>query len=104
MPTAVMMKLYNSIVMKAPTLRPSRSQSHYGNYQPEQLRKGADDDVVVNLRISEVISDHGAADTYRGMATLRIKALCQVLSNICLADWNIEANSLTYYRVPEELP
>ncbi len=28
----------------------------YGNYQPEQLRKGADDDVVVNLRISEVIS------------------------------------------------
>ncbi len=36
--------------------------------------------------------------------TLRIKALCQVLSNICLADWNIEANILTYYRVPEELP
>ncbi len=51
----------------------------YGNYQPEQLRKGV--------------------DTYRGVATLRIKALCQVLSNICLADWNIEANVLTYYRV-----
>ncbi len=76
----------------------------YGNYQPEKLRKGADDDVVVNLRISEVISDHGEVDTYRGVATLRIKALCQVLSNICLADWNIEANILTYYRVPEELP
>ncbi len=36
----------------------------YGNYQPEQLRKGADDDV--NLRISEVISDHGEVDTYIG--------------------------------------
>ena len=69
----------------------------YGNYQPEQLRKGADDDVVVNLRISEVISDHGEVDTYRGVATLCIKALCQVLSNICLADWNIEAK--IYYRV-----
>ena len=77
----------------------------YGNYQHEQLRKGADDDVVVNLRISEVISDHSVADTYRGMATLRIKALCcqdSAIKIICLADWNIEANSLTYYRVPEE--
>ncbi len=55
---------------------------NHRNYQHEQLRKGADDDVVVNLRISEVISDHGVADTYRGMVTLRIKALCcQVLSN-----------------------
>ena len=71
----------------------------YGNYQPEQLRKGADDDV--NLRISEVISDHGEVDTYRGVATLCIKALCQVLSNICLADWKFEASVLTYYCVPE---
>ena len=39
-------------------------------YQPEQLRKGADDDVVVNLRISEA----------------------SILSNICLVDWN----SFTY--------
>ena len=29
------------------------------NYQSEQLRKGADYDVAVNLRISQVISDHG---------------------------------------------
>ncbi len=42
-----------------------------------------------------------SCDTYRGMTTLRIKALCNYS---CLADWNIEANSLTYYRVPEELP
>ncbi len=45
---------------------------------------------------------HGEVDIYRGVATLRIKALCQVLSNckICLGDWNIEANnySIVYQR------
>ncbi len=63
--------------MKAPPLQSNMTMTisiTYGNYQPEQLRKGADDDVVVNLRISEVISDHDEVDTYRGVATLCIKA------------------------------
>ncbi len=65
----------------------------YGNYQPEQLREGADDDVF--SCVSEVISDHGEVDTYRGVATLCIKALCQVLTA-----WLIGILK----PVPEELP
>ncbi len=76
----------------------------YGSYLPDQLRKGADDDVIVNLRISEVVSDHGSADVEVGVATLRIKALCQVLSYICLADWDVESNTLRYLRIPDDLP
>ncbi len=61
----------------------------YGNYQSEQLRKGADDDVVVNLRISEVISDHGEVDTYRGVATLRLKALSVPSTEHAISAWLI---------------
>ncbi len=76
----------------------------YGNYLPDQLRKGADDDVIVNLRITEIVPDHGKADIELGNATLRVKALCQVLSYICLAEWDLETSTLRYYRVPDDLP
>ncbi len=63
----------------------------YGNYQPKQLRKGAGDDVVVNLHISEVISDHGAADTYIYSRELTLSSTDEQ-NYICMHGWlNIEA-------------
>ena len=75
----------------------------FGSFQPEKLRKGFDDDVSVNLAITEVDPLHGDAEVERGSAILTIKAVCQVVSHVCVADWSIETNSILYYRI-DELP
>ena len=73
------------------------------SYLPDQLRKGVEDDVTVNLAITEVLPLHGSAVVERRNATLTIKAVCQVVSNVCIADWNVLLNQVVYYRL-DELP
>ena len=73
------------------------------SYLPDQLRKGVEDDVAVNLAITEVLPLHGSAVVERRNATLTIKAVCQVVSNVCIADWNVLLNQVVYYRL-DELP
>ena len=75
----------------------------FGSYLPDKLRKGFDDDVFVNLLITEVDPLHGDADIGRETAILTIKAVCQVVSHVCVADWSVEANMVVYYRI-DELP
>lgn len=75
----------------------------FGSYQPEKLRKGLDDDLYVNLAITEVEPLHGEADIVRETAILTIRAVCQVVTHVCVADWSIETNSVVYYRI-DELP
>ena len=75
----------------------------FGSYLPDKLRKGIDDDVFINLLITGVYPLHGDADVKRERAILTIKALCQVVSHVCVADWSVEANSVVYYRI-DELP
>ena len=74
-----------------------------GSYLTDVLRKGQDDDVFINLRISSVQPLHGEAGLARDTAILTIRALCQVVSHVCIADWNIDSNSVVYYR-QDELP
>ena len=80
-----------------------RLEITFGSYQPDKLRKGFDDDLYVNLEISEVGPLHGEADIVRESSILTIKAVCQVVTHVCVADWSIEANSVVYYRI-DELP
>ena len=73
------------------------------SYLPDQLRKGVEDDVSINLSITDVVSLHGSAVVERREAILTIKAVCQVVSHVCIADWNILLNQVVYYRL-DELP
>ena len=73
----------------------------FQDFLPDVLRKGAEDDVDVNLRITDVDPLHGDADIGNGTAVLRIKALCQVVSHVCVADWNVLTNEIAYFRVDE---
>ena len=75
----------------------------FGSYLPDKLRKGFDDDLFINLLITGVDPLHGDADIERESAILTIKAVCQVVSHVCVADWSVEANSVVYYRI-DELP
>ena len=75
----------------------------FGSYLPDKLRKGFDDDVFINLLITGVDPLHGDADIERESAILTIKAVCQVVSHVCVADWSVEANSVVYHRI-DELP
>ena len=75
----------------------------FGSYLPDKLRKGFDDDVFINLLITGVDPLHGDADIERESAVLTIKAVCQVVSHVCVADWSVEANKVVYYRI-DELP
>ncbi|KAL5488649.1 hypothetical protein EMCRGX_G017625 [Ephydatia muelleri] len=71
------------------------------SYAMGKLRNGADDDVSVNLRITNVSPVRGACDVARNQSVLVIKATCNVLSDVCIADWNL--NQVIYYRL-DELP
>ena len=75
----------------------------YQDYFPEVLRKGEVDDVEVNLLITEVSPLHAKADAIivADSAVLRIKAQCQVVNNVCVADWNILTNTIEYFRTDE---
>ena len=75
----------------------------FGSYLPDKLRKGFDDDVFINLLITGVDPLHGDADVVRESAILTIKAVCQVVTHVCVADWSVEANKVVYYRI-DELP
>ena len=75
----------------------------YGSYLPDRLRKGFDDDVYLNLALTEVDPLHGDADIERESSILTIKAVCQVVTHVCVADWSVESNSVVYYRI-DELP
>ena len=68
-------------------------------FMPEILRKGAEDDVSLNLRISEISPLHGNATVDRGTGILTIRAVCQVVSHVCIAAWDLDR--VTYYRLDE---
>ena len=72
-----------------------------GSYMPERLRRGADDDVSVGLLITMVTPLYGNATVAGNSSILTIKAICQVVSHLCIADWNTD--QLVYYRL-DELP
>ena len=73
------------------------------NYLPDEIRKGETDDVVINLIITTVEAMHGTASIGLNEATLTIKAICQTVTHVCVADWDIVDNSIKYYRL-DELP
>ena len=72
-----------------------------GSYMPERLRRGADDDISVGLLITMVTPVYGNATIAGNSSILTIKAICQVVSHLCIADWNTD--QLIYYRL-DELP
>ena len=72
-------------------------------YEPERIRKGEDDDRYLNVRITSVIPLHGEANITDPTATLTIKALCNAVTHLCIADWDVNTNSIVYYRL-DELP
>ena len=72
-----------------------------GSYLPEQLRKGASDDVTVGLEITMVDPLHGNADISGSHSLLNIRAVCQVISHVCIAAW--DTSRVVYYRL-DELP
>ena len=71
------------------------------NYQPDRIRKGASDDVSVNLRLTAVDPLHGQAEIKRSSSLLTIKAICQSVTHLCVADWDLDR--IVYYRI-DELP
>ena len=72
-----------------------------GGYLPNRLRKGASDDVSVRLEITSVTPLHGHATISGQHSLLTIKAVCQVVSHVCVAAW--DTTRLVYYRL-DELP
>lgn len=72
-----------------------------GSYLPDQLRKGKSDDVIVGLEITRVTPLHGHASISGQYSMLTIKAVCQVVSHVCIAAW--DTNRLVYHRL-DELP
>ena len=72
-----------------------------GSYLPDKLRKGASDDVSIGLEITAVTPLHGRATIFRQQSLLTIKAVCQVVSHVCVAAWDM--TRLVYYRL-DELP
>ena len=73
------------------------------SYLPNEIRKGETDDVVINLMIRTVEPMHGTASIGLKEATLTIKATCQTVTHVCIADWDIADNIIKYYRL-DELP
>ena len=74
-----------------------------GSYLPESIRKGETDDVFVNLMITTVEPLHGTATIGLQQATLTIKAICQTITHLCIAEWDAVNNDIKYYRL-DELP
>ncbi|XP_065887295.1 uncharacterized protein [Dysidea avara] len=73
------------------------------SYLPNEIRKGETDDVVINLLITTVEPMHGNASIGLKEATLTIKAICETITHVCIADWDTGDNSVKYYRL-DELP
>ena len=72
-----------------------------GSYLPDQIRKGATDDVVVGLQITMINPLHGYGTISGSQSILTIKAVCQAISHLCIAAW--DTNRVVYYRL-DELP
>ena len=75
----------------------------FRDFQPEKLRKGEVDDVEISLLITEVepLHSEAAVEIAEETGRLRIKALCQIVNHVCVADWNVLANEIAYLRVDE---
>ena len=75
----------------------------FQDFQPEKLRKGEVDDVEISLLITEVepLHSEAAVEIAEETGRLRIKALCQTVNHVCVADWNVLANEIAYLRVDE---
>lgn len=71
------------------------------SYQPERIRKGADDDAFVRVRIILVEPLHGRAEVKESMTILTIKAICEAVTHLCIADWDVNLNEIVYYRLDE---
>ena len=71
------------------------------DYLPDRLRKGASDDVSVGLEITAVSPLYGYANVTGQQSILTIKAVCEVVSHVCIAAW--DTTRVVYYRM-DELP
>ena len=71
------------------------------SYLPDNLRRGATDDVAVSLQITEVLPLHGHANISGQESSLIIRAVCQVITHECVAAWDLLR--VVYYRL-DELP
>ena len=71
------------------------------NHQPERIRKGASDDVSLNVRLTDVNPLHGQAVIQHSASLLTIKAICQSVTHQCVAEWDLDR--IIYYRI-DELP
>ena len=68
------------------------------NYQPDRLRMGVENDVILYVRI-DVAPVFGTSVIDRGESTLTIKAICQILSSFCVAD--LTSIGVLYLRTDE---
>ena len=73
------------------------------SYEPMRIRKGADDDAFINVRIVLIEPLHGRAQVKESETILTIKAICEAVTHLCIADWDVNANDIVYYRL-DELP
>ena len=71
------------------------------DYEPERIRKGTDDDRYLKLKITSVDPLHGTAVIADPNSTLTIKGICNAVTHACVADWDVETNSIVYYRIDE---
>ena len=71
------------------------------SYEIEKIRKGVEDDHYINLRILSVEPLHGIAAIGNGSAVLTIKAICETVTTMCVAEWDL--HTVKYYRT-DELP
>ena len=53
--------------------------------------------------IASVEPLHGTASVGLRRATLTIKAVCQTVTHLCIADWDTVNDEIKYYRL-DELP
>ena len=74
-----------------------------GSYLPESIRKGETDDVFVNLMITSVEPLHGTATIGLSKAILTIKAVCQTITHVCIAEWDTVNDDIKFYRL-DKLP
>jgi hypothetical protein len=72
-------------------------------YEPRRIRKGADDDVFINVRITSIAPMFGEAHVVESTSILTIKAICEAVTHLCIADWDVNENAIIYYRM-DELP
>ena len=71
------------------------------SYLPDNIRKGASDDVTVSLEITSAVPLHGEAGVSGQKSVLVIRAVCQAITHECIAAW--DTTRVVYYRL-DELP